>query len=50
MVDFLFGQNVYFMCSLPPPPPPLLLPMPNYIKLYQYRITHVFGTVLVGLQ
>ena len=48
MVDFLFGQNVYFMCSLPPPPPPLLLPMPNYIKLYQ--LTHVFGTVLVGLQ
>ena len=55
MVDFLFGQNVYFMCSLPPPPPPLPLPMPNYIKLYisigtSYRITHVFGTVLVGLQ
>ena len=37
VVDFLFGQNVYFMCSLPPPPPPLLLPMPNYIKLYQYH-------------
>ena len=36
VVDFLFGQNVYFMCSLPPPPPPLPMPMPNYIKLYRY--------------
>ena len=29
VVDFLFGQNVYFLCSLLPPPPPLPLPLPN---------------------
>ena len=29
VVDFLFGQNVYFLCSLLPPPPPLPLPLPK---------------------
>ena len=41
MVDFLFGQNVYFMCSLPPPPPPLPLPMPNYIKSSHVKSSQV---------